>query len=147
MHQLSLPSTPDLVVIACSKGKLERPAPAEQLYTGSLFVLALAAARSFVDDTRIRVLSARYGFVPLDRELAPYDQRWWATGRMPSLLRKQAVAQNIAGAKSVLSLCPGEYWLRVQQIWPHAVDGFAGCRGIGEQRHVLAGIKKSGAMR
>jgi hypothetical protein len=64
-----------LVVIPCGGKKLDRPAPAAELYVGTYFEAMLRAARALVPDHRIRVLSGRYGFVELDRVLSPYEQR------------------------------------------------------------------------
>ena len=66
-------SRTEWVVIPCGAGKTDYPAPAAELYTGSMFTLALAAARNLVDDDHILVLSARHGLVSLDTVLAPYD--------------------------------------------------------------------------
>lgn len=59
--------------IGCSAQKLDRHAPARELYTGALFKLALQYAELVAD--RVYVLSAEHGVVSLDRELAPYDAR------------------------------------------------------------------------
>jgi hypothetical protein len=61
------------VVIPCGAGKQDTAAPAAELYTGSMFTLALTAARTLVDDSHILILSARHGLVALDQVLEPYD--------------------------------------------------------------------------
>jgi len=48
------------------------------LYRGSLFTLALKAARALVPDEWIRVLSAKHGYVRLDQVIEPYDTTWGA---------------------------------------------------------------------
>ena len=61
-----------LVLIACSKEKLDHAAPARRLYCSPLFQKAWAwAARDTLATTRI--LSARHGLVHPFQELAPYD--------------------------------------------------------------------------
>lgn len=66
-----------LYLVGCGKAKLDRPAYASELYTGSLF----RAAKRHVEDrqklvpasTQWRILSALHGLVEPDRVLEPYD--------------------------------------------------------------------------
>lgn len=60
-------------LVACSSQKLDRPAPAHELYCSPLFRKSLAYALSRC--TQVYVLSASHGLVPLDREVKPYDRR------------------------------------------------------------------------
>lgn len=58
-------------IVACSKAKLPRPAPACDLYTSPLF----RAARTYCEATYDRwfILSAKYGLVLPYEEIEPYD--------------------------------------------------------------------------
>jgi hypothetical protein len=144
-----------VVIVPCSEAKLDHAAPASDLYTGSLFRMALEAARVLVPDDQIRVLSAMHGWVRLDQEIAPYEWRMARNvGRtyspvgydgppcpMPLVLQDQARDQGIADVATVVSLCPLDYWHPVQRTWgDRAVNAFYGCRGIGDMRHELAEI-------
>ncbi|MFT3708066.1 MAG: hypothetical protein QM817_10455 [Archangium sp.] len=62
-----------VAVLACSASKLTHAALAKDLYTGPLFKLARAYAELVAD--RFVILSARYGVLQPDAELAPYEQR------------------------------------------------------------------------
>ncbi len=64
-----------LYLVGCGKAKLDRPAPARELYTGSLF----RAARAYVEALGApwQVLSARYGLVRPDAVVTPYEQKLW----------------------------------------------------------------------
>lgn len=63
---------PRIGLIACTKSKLSRPAPARELYSASdLFRKASAYCDAHLDGWF--VLSAKYGLVEPDRILAPYD--------------------------------------------------------------------------
>ena len=86
-----------IVLIACSKSKLDRPTPAAEVYQGGLFKLSLRYARSLEPDA-IYILSAKYGLVPLRRKLKPYDKtlntmsraeiaRWAEQRVLPALRR------------------------------------------------------------
>lgn len=62
-----------LGLIGCSATKLDRPAPARELYTGDLFRSALRLAEARCE--RVLVLSAKHGAVSLDTVLRPYDEQ------------------------------------------------------------------------
>jgi uncharacterized protein DUF6884 len=60
-----------VIVVGCGKRKLAAPAPACELYTGSLFV----AARKYAEASgqKWAILSAAHGIVSPETVLAPYD--------------------------------------------------------------------------
>lgn len=60
-------------LVGCAAQKLDRPAPARELYTSPLFRLALAYAEARC--LRVYVLSALHGLVQLDQVLEPYEHR------------------------------------------------------------------------
>jgi len=61
------------VLISCVSKKLDRPAPAKDLYTSPLFKSAYRYATSLKPDT-IFILSAKYGLLSCDKVIAPYDE-------------------------------------------------------------------------
>lgn len=61
-----------IVLISCVSQKRSEPSRAADLYTSPLFKKALAYARMLRADG-IYILSAKYGLVALDQEVAPYD--------------------------------------------------------------------------
>lgn len=143
---MSVDGPAPLVLVACSVDKLDRRAPAGQLYTGSLFALALRAAKALTDDAMIRVLSARHGFLALDTELDPYNTTWSDPERItiPELWRQAAALPTFA---EVISLMPTAY-TKVARV---ALEGpvMAPLRhagGIGWMRHRLALIADTGAI-
>ena len=62
-----------IALIACSKTKLSRPAPAAALYLGALFQLALEYARA-LQPGALFVLSAWHHVVLQDAVIEPYDR-------------------------------------------------------------------------
>jgi hypothetical protein len=133
-----------LVVVACSAAKLDRPAPARQLYTGTLFTLALRAARALVDDDWIRVMSARHGLVGLDVELAPYEQRMADEGAVSVRVMRAQAERLYPQPDAVVLLTPKAYTERGRLIWPAAACPLEGALGIGEIRQRLAVIARRG---
>lgn len=80
-------------LISCSKAKLPHPAPARELYSPS--ALFRGALRSLEGRAQVTyVLSAKHGLIPLDGEVAPYDQ----TLKDASPAERQAWAQNVLRA-------------------------------------------------
>jgi len=62
-----------IYLISCSSDKLETKAAASELYCSPLFKKSLEYARKQVSDDQIFILSAKYGLVPLNKVIEPYD--------------------------------------------------------------------------
>jgi hypothetical protein len=77
-------------LVSCSAQKLDRPAPARELYCSPLFRKSLAYAEARC--SRVYVLSAALGLVELEAEIAPYDRR---LGRKKE---REAWAHRVASA-------------------------------------------------
>ncbi len=79
-----------LVLVSCVKSKLARSAPAQDLYTSTLFT----GGRSFARSTGAPwyILSAKYGLVHPDEVIVPYDYT----------LNRLGVADRSAWARDVL---------------------------------------------
>ena len=62
-----------IIIISCISKKLPHKAKAKDLYISALFKLSFQYAKSLnVND--IYILSAKYGLLPLDQEVEPYEQ-------------------------------------------------------------------------
>ena len=61
-----------LYLIACSNKKLDFPAKARDIYQGQAFKFALRASERA--NAEIYILSAHYGLLRLEDEIAPYDR-------------------------------------------------------------------------
>lgn len=91
-----------IVLISCVSKKLSHKAKVENLYISQLFKYSLEYAKSLSPDS-IFVLSAKYGLLPLDKEIEPYNKtlkempekevKKWADGVIEQL-EKQADIQN-----------------------------------------------------
>ncbi|MFB6963482.1 DUF6884 domain-containing protein [Streptomyces sp. NPDC056309] len=132
-----------VVVIPCSGPKLDRPAPAGELYTGSLHTHARRTANALTaHGGTVLVLSARHGFLPLDQVIEPYDHTWKDAGSVTvEELRAQAAELRLTGADVVL-LTPGQYTQRAAAVWPQARTPLAHL-GIGQQRGGLTAMRES----
>lgn len=138
-------SAVNTVVIPCGGAKLDTADKARRLYTGSMFQDALRTALQITDDQHVYILSAKHGLVSLDTELEPYDVKMGDAGSVSeATIREQAIQLGITG--HVLELLPKAYHralrnaiedLEVQPEW-----AFATCRGIGDQKGVLAQLRR-----
>ena len=63
-----------IVLLSCTKSKLDYSAPAQELYSASpMFQKTLEYGKSLKPD-KMFILSAKHHLVPLQKELAPYDK-------------------------------------------------------------------------
>jgi len=64
---------PRIVLLSCTKSKLEKKSPAYQLYSPSpMFQKTMEYGKSLKPD-KIYILSAKHHLVPMNKELEPYD--------------------------------------------------------------------------
>ena len=62
-----------VVLLSCTKSKLDKPAPAQELYSPSpMFQKTLKYGKTLEPD-KMFILSAKHHLVPMTKELAPYD--------------------------------------------------------------------------
>lgn len=62
-----------VVLISCVSQKLDHIAMAQELYVSTLFKLNLKYAR-LLEPEKIFILSAKYGLLPLEQKIDPYEQ-------------------------------------------------------------------------
>ncbi|CAB4959246.1 unannotated protein [freshwater metagenome] len=88
--------------VGCVKGKADRPMPAQELYTSSLFI----KRRKFVEESCDSwwILSAEHGLVSPNEILAPYDRALKDT----TLLEKRLWSAQVLDAVALrISVEPG----------------------------------------
>ncbi|MEW2066676.1 DUF6884 domain-containing protein [Streptomyces sp. NPDC007346] len=131
-----------LVVIPCAARKLDRPAPAGDLYQGSYHRACRQTADTLTATGGTTViLSGLHGLLPLDRVTAPYDMRMGDPGSVtPDRLRDQAQGLGLADAPTVVVLAGALYVTAARAVWPHAFAPLSG-RGIGRQLQRLAELR------
>lgn len=77
-------------IIPCTNQKAAEPGPAREVWSGAHFQLVLAHAEMFYD--KVFVLSYKYGLIPPEMEIEPYDinlryssaadkLKWWSSVR------------------------------------------------------------------
>lgn len=131
-------------LVGCASQKLQRPAPARELYVSQLFRKASAYAETTCD--RWYVLSAKHGLVHPDTVIEPYDMRLGTNHRTTppihqwgAMVRDQLAAE-LAGLEDVtlIALAGEQYRVAVRDVpWPVVVP-MQGL-GIGQQLGWLTG--------
>lgn len=136
-------------VIPCGGAKLDHPARAQDLYTGSMFrhTWDNATRSAALDEgaglgpARVLILSAKYGLVEPDQVLQPYDLRMSEPGSVSvQTIAQQALALGIDWGSQVYALLPRPYLarldeaLRTHDVYP--IDVYEAAKGIGEQKRI-----------
>lgn len=153
----------DLIVIPCGYTKLDHPAPAGELYTGSYHRACRAAADALQPVTTL-ILSAKYGLLPLTRTVAPYDVRL-LTANSATALGRTMLAEHLTSL-GVFGILPSRHRPTTVAVLAGALYGMAieaafagwpletvkitrpldGCCGIGEQMSRLGEIRRRGSL-
>jgi len=123
-----------VALLGCGKAKLDRPAPAAQLYTGSLFRQALRSSEGRFDERY--VLSALHGLVALDKELEPYELALQSLRRREREAWGGRVAHHLASLFAGLGvaltfLCGRDYAAEVRWHLPRTWTVLEPLRGLG----------------
>lgn len=120
-----------IALISCSKEKRPYPCTASELYSAStLFSLSYQYAKKNTE--RIYILSAKYGLVPDDKVIEPYDQTLndMTRGQQLEWARKVLLALshecNIENNTFIL-LAGSHYCRDIQNHLPYCVLPLAGC--------------------
>ena len=86
-----------IVLLSCTKSKLDKPSPAQDLYSASpMFKKTLEYGKSLKPD-KMFILSAKHHLVPLTKVLAPYDK---TLKNMPADEKKAWADETIKQMKS-----------------------------------------------
>jgi hypothetical protein len=123
-----------IALVGCGKEKLSTPAPARELYTGSLFAMARRFAETTCD--RWFVLSAEHGLVAPETELAPYEAK--LAGDSAWSFRVAAQLAKSVPADATLVLLAGEAYGAWRGLVPNPVEEPLKGMGIGARRAWLS---------
>lgn len=127
-----------IVVISCGAKKQAVPSRAINLYQGSYFKAARNWARSVAPDARIFIMSAKYGLLPANKVVEPYNLRMGQAGSVTvATLRQQARALMIDREVAIV-VAGGAYAKMARQVWADIRTPFAA------QPHGLLPRGKSG---
>lgn len=138
-----------ITVIPCGGAKLDRPAPAAELYIGSMFRDALRTAEHLGNP--FFILSAQWGLISPNLHIAPYEQKMGKPGSISlNALHIQLRHMCDNEPMEITSLLPQAY----DAALSGAIGGlpirierkFLLTRGIGEQKAILKQLRTAGAI-
>ncbi|WP_019629713.1 DUF6884 domain-containing protein [Actinomadura atramentaria] len=137
----------NVVIVSCGKNKRNAPAsPAGQMYTGTLHAQMRRAAAALNPD-RVLIISARYGLVPLETLIKPYELHATDPGAVTAdVIADQARLLGVED-EPVTVLAPAPYLMLVRRTWRGPVtaplEGLG--RGIGPIKRKLADMYATAA--
>jgi cytoplasmic iron level regulating protein YaaA (DUF328/UPF0246 family) len=124
-----------LYLIACSAAKLNRTAPAADLYQGQAFKLATAAADRAGAD--VVILSALHGAVNPAANLAPYNRTLAEMSKHQRAIWAGMTEQQLQQHKGrPIVVLAGKHYAAAVDGWPNVSRPLAGL-GIGQQLRAL----------
>jgi hypothetical protein len=95
-----------------------------------------------VPESAIYILSAKYGLLPLDQVIAPYDLTMGQPGSVtPAQVRQQAQARMLL-TEPVIALGGDPYLTICQQVWPHVQTPLRGRGSFGRFGYQLQWMKQ-----
>ena len=62
-----------IVLLSCTKSKLDKPAPAKDMYSPSPMFQKTKVYGEALKPDKMFILSAKYGLLPMDKQIEPYD--------------------------------------------------------------------------
>lgn len=149
-----------LVIIPCAAAKVDGTAAARELYTSANFAHVLRSAEAHAADAvdsygrpvaaKVMILSARYGLVELDTELAAYDVKMGDAG----CITAAGIADQLAelAPTAIESLLPAAYRAALEDAvaelndddneWIEFMDAYEAAPGIGFQRGVASSLAR-----
>ena len=101
-----------IVLLSCTKSKLEEPAKARDLYSPSpMFQKTLAYGESLRPD-KIFILSAKHHLVPMDKKLAPYELTLKTMGKGGKIVIQQMEKSGINIQKDKFIFLTGSEYMK-----------------------------------
>lgn len=131
----------NVVLVACVATKINKPAPAEQLYDSDLFHKSMAYAHKLAEPQDIYILSAKHHLLPIKKVIKPYDltlndfsadeKKEWSDIVLNDLSKKYDLDKT-----KFVFLAGSNYRKYLEPELPHTAVPLEGLR-IGQQKQKL----------
>ena len=135
MPEVGQRTTDFIVVIPCGGAKRGYSCPAGEMYVGAYHRGCLGYALTLVggDESRVFILSSKYGLLSLGDMIAPYDLRMGNPGSVGTdIVKRQAKVRGISG-RVVVALGGKAYTDVCRSVWSNCKTPLTGVGGIGKQ--------------
>lgn len=122
-----------IVVIPCGAKKRPGTHRARDLYVGSYFTGCLRYALSIAPESRVFILSGKYGLLRLGDEIESYEMMLGQPGSVAlARVKAQAVELGIRDC-AVIAVAGSKYAGMCRAVWKHTITPLAGVGGFGKQ--------------
>jgi len=124
----------NIFIISCGKAKVNKKTSAYKLYSGGFFKKQLSLVRSMgATKKNTFILSAKYGLIPCEEIIAPYDLKMGSKGCVDyNFVNNQALKLNIKNAK-IISTAGSAYRIILKKIFSECKFPLEGIGGMGLQ--------------
>jgi len=134
-----------LTLIDCGKAKVDHPAPAKDLYTGSQFKGARQAAEAL--GYPWAVINAHHGITYPDTILEPYEHPPMHGNERPTSLIELRTRLALAEWDVIIALTTRAYTAQAERAAPgRVIPVLAGTKGMGYQRAIFVQIRGTGRL-
>ena len=118
------------VMIPCGNKKQHSACQAQYMYTGSYFKACLVWALSVAQSEDIYILSGKYGLIPIDMIIDPYEQKILVDKQTILKVKQQAQKYDIIDKPIIL--IGGKLYVSVgKQVFHNSFAPLVGLKGIG----------------
>lgn len=130
-----------IVFIGCGAKKMKKPCKAKKMYVGNYVQLCLAYAQTFTTQDNIYILSAKYGVLPLEKVIEPYNKTLNNMNRQEkqdwkNMVIKQLEEMNINKDTEVVFICGTNYYTLLEDYFTNYKLPLPK-QGIGVQQHFM----------
>lgn len=136
-----------IVFIGCGASKMKNACKAKNMYVGNYFRLCLAYAQTFTTQDNIYILSAKYGVLPLEKVIEPYNRTLNKMNKQEKqdwkdMVIKQLTDIGINKDVEVAFICGTNYYNLLEDYFTN-YKVLLPKQGIGIQQHfMIEEIKK-----
>lgn len=122
-----------IIIIPCGSKKLDRPAQAQYMYTGSYHKMCQRYARSLATPEDIYILSAKYGILRMTDVIEPYSLTLGQPGCITFFYARQQATKLEIIDRSCIAVGGKRYTDFCRQVWSDCVTPLQGKGGNGRQ--------------
>lgn len=130
-----------IVFVGCGSVKKNIACKAGDMYTGSYFKLCMTYAKTLTTDDNIYILSAKYGVLPLNKVIEPYNKTLNKMNKEEkekwiNMVVTQLHELHITPNTPVTFICGKNYYQSLTNYFTNITTPLPG-GGMGYQKHFL----------
>lgn len=134
------------VFVPCGKRKVNHKTEARNMYVGSYFKECYNTANLIYPESRIYILSAKYGVLKTTDLIEPYDITFKNMNKKDREEYKRKINEQLKNMFSkdiqLISFLPKKYNEFIEDYFINKISIFEGISGMGDQKHVLKELRE-----